>query len=123
MKYILAVDDEQLNLNIIDELLSDDYEVHTAIDGVECLKSIEKRIPDLLLLDVGMPKLNGLEVCKKLREQEKYKDLPIIFLSAFAAEEDMIAGINAGADKYISKPFKPIELLDIVNLMLDNEKS
>ena len=121
MKYILAVDDEQLNLNIINELLSDDYEVHTAEDGVECLKSIEKRTPDLLLLDVGMPKLNGLDVCKKLREQQKYKNLPIIFLSAFAAEEDMVAGINAGADKYISKPFKPLELLDIVNLMLNNE--
>lgn len=115
MKYILAADDEQLNLNIIIEILEDDYEIQAVTDGIDCLKALEKRTPDLLLLDVSMPGLSGLEVCKKIREQEKYNDLPIIFLSAFAAEENIESGLNAGGTQYISKPFKPFELLDVVN--------
>lgn len=115
MKYILAADDEEMNLDILEEILSDDYEVNFVENGRECLKSIEKRIPDLLLLDVAMPEMDGIEVCHELRKSEATKDLIIIVLSGFASESSINEAMNAGANKYITKPFLPNELLDIVS--------
>ena len=115
MKYILAADDEEINRDIIEEILEDDYEINCVNDGTECLNSIAQRIPDLLLLDVGMPGLDGLEVCKQLRAEEKTKDLPIFLLSGYAAKENISVGLEAGANRYISKPFTPAELLDAIS--------
>lgn len=118
MKYILAADDEPTNLLIIEEALMDDYEVDTVTDGAECLASINNRIPDLLLVDVAMPNIDGIEVCQKLRSDEKYKDLPIIMLSGFAAKEDIDRGKEAGANDYFTKPFEPSVLREIVKKYL-----
>lgn len=114
MKYILAADDEPVNRDIIEETLEDDYEVVCVEDGLECLKSIEGRIPDLLLLDVAMPGMDGIEVCRKLRADERTTDIPIFMLSGFAANEHIEKGMEAGADKYITKPFIPTDLIKVI---------
>ncbi|MDH5393531.1 MAG: response regulator [Gammaproteobacteria bacterium] len=120
MKYILAADDEAINRDIIEEILEDDYEVKCVEDGAECIESIKSRIPDLLLLDVGMPGMDGLEVCRVLRQSQATKDLPIFLLSGYAAKEDISSGLEAGADQYISKPFSPLELQQAVQNCLAN---
>lgn len=116
MKYILVADDEDINRDIIVDILEDNYEIKCVADGIECLESIEERIPDLLLLDVGMPNMDGLEVCKRLRAMDKTKDLSIFLVSGYAANENVTAGLNSGADKYITKPFAPKELLRLIEV-------
>ncbi|MDH5473356.1 MAG: response regulator [Gammaproteobacteria bacterium] len=111
MKYILAADDEPVNREIIEEILADDYEVVCVEDGLQCLQSIAKRVPDMLLLDVAMPVMDGFEVCKKLRSETSTRDLPIFMVSGFASTEHINKGLQAGANKYITKPFIPCDLL------------
>lgn len=120
MKYILAADDEPVNRLIIDEALVDDYEIKCVEDGQSCLHSIAERVPDLLLLDVAMPGIDGIEVCQKLRADEKTRDLPIIMLSGFASKEHVEKGMDVGADNYITKPFEPTELRDAIKSMIGN---
>lgn len=119
MKYILAADDEEINREILLEIIEDDYEVKCVVNGEDCLKSIEERMPDLLLLDVGMPGIDGIEVCKRLRLNEKSKALPIFLLSGYASKDNISTGLNAGANKYISKPFRPSELIAAIEDVLD----
>lgn len=114
MKYILLVDDEPINIEIMEVILTDDYEIQSAENGIECLKSIDKRVPDLLLLDIAMPEMDGIEVCKALRSNEKTKKLPIVIVSGFATEEYMTNAREAGANDYITKPYKPEKLLHVV---------
>ena len=105
MKYILAADDDPLNQLFLTEVLGRNYEVEIVVDGVACLESIRNRVPDLLLLDVSMPKMNGLDVCRAIRDNAAIKSLPVIILSAAASQEDIARGKDAGADAYITKPF------------------
>ena len=114
MKYILAADDEPMNLEIMQMILMDDYELKCVENGVECLKSIEERLPDLLLLDFAMPEMDGLEVCKRLRSNPETKNLPIVMVSGYASKEHIENGFKAGVDDYITKPFKPEEILKAV---------
>ena len=118
MKYILAADDEEINREIILEIIEDDYEIKCVVNGEECLKSIAERIPDLLLLDVGMPGIDGIEVCKRLRADEKTRSLPIFLLSGYASKDNIATGLDAGANKYISKPFRPSELISAIEGLL-----
>lgn len=104
-KYILIADDEPLNQSVFREMLIDDYEIHIVGDGKQCLDSVEERIPDLLLLDISMPNMNGIEVCQKLREREDTKNLPIVLVSAYASADDHARGLAVGATDYVSKPF------------------
>lgn len=115
MKYILAADDDEINRNILEEILSDDYEISLVENGIECMESIAKRIPDLLLLDVSMPEMNGLEVCSRLRENNDTKNLPILMLSGFASEESINNAIAVGATYYLTKPFMPDELAKLIS--------
>lgn len=114
MKYILAADDEPMNLEIMQMILMDKYELHCVENGVECLESIEKRLPDLLLLDFAMPEMNGLEVCEHLRSQERTENLPIIMVSGYASKEHISKGFKAGVNEYVTKPFKSEQLLKVV---------
>ena len=118
MKYILIADDEKQNQNILEEILMDDYEFSCVSDGIECISSIENRIPDLLLLDASMPRMDGYEVCKILRSNNLTKNIPIVFLSGFASQESIDKGFEAGVDKYITKPFSPAELFKVVDSLL-----
>lgn len=120
MKYILAADDEPMNQMIIQEALNDKYEIICVNNGSECLESIEQRIPDLLLLDLSMPDVDGLEVCKTLRAKDNMKNLPIFVLSGFATKEHRELVLGAGANEFITKPFGIAELREAVSSVLDD---
>jgi len=117
--YILAVDDEELNLIILDELLGDKYEISFVKNGLCCLESVNERIPDLILMDVNMPTMSGLEACSRLKKHPSTTHLPIIMLSALACEDESQSGLDVGADAYISKPFDENQLLDALHLYLN----
>jgi class 3 adenylate cyclase/CheY-like chemotaxis protein len=116
---ILIVDDEPFNLDLLEqELMEYDYVLERAIDGVGALEKTESFKPDVILLDFMMPKMNGLEVVKRLRASKQYKGIPVILLTAKATQEDKVAGLDAGADDYVTKPFDSFELLARVRAML-----
>lgn len=115
-KKILIVDDEAMIRRILStRLIMVGYDVVLATDGVEALEAFKKEKPDLIVLDVMMPQLNGLEVCEELR---KFSDVPIIMLTALSDVADRIAGLQMGADDYLPKPFSPKELEERINAIL-----
>jgi adenylate cyclase len=116
---ILIVDDEPFNLDLLEqELMEYDYVIERANDGVEALEKTASFKPDVILLDFMMPRMNGLEVVKRLREDQEHKGIPVILLTAKATQEDKVAGLDAGADDYVTKPFDAIELLARVRAMM-----
>ena len=109
---ILIVDDTEQNLEVLGNLLSENnYDLAIATNGIEAIESINTTIPDLVLLDVMMPEIDGFETCKRIKQQERTKDLPIIFLTAKVETEDIIRGFHVGGIDYITKPFRKEELL------------
>lgn len=116
-KTILVVDDEKEIADLIEiHLISQDYNVLKASNGQEAIKLLEKSDVDLVLLDVMMPKMDGLETLKKIRE--KKWTVPVIMVTAKTSETDKIAGLTIGADDYVTKPIKPLELLARVKAQL-----
>lgn len=115
---ILIVDDTPENIDILVELL-EDFDKKIAINGVDALETAFEDPPDLILLDIMMPEMDGYEVCVKLRQSEKTKDVPIIFLTAKTEKEDIIKGFEAGGQDYITKPFDARELLERVKTQLE----
>jgi two-component system, cell cycle response regulator len=108
---LLIVDDIPKNLQVLAGHLSDEpYELTMATSGEAALKAVKHNKPDLILLDVSMPGLNGYEVCKILKEDDKYSTIPILFLTAHNEVEDKLKGFEAGAVDYITKPFNQAEL-------------
>ena len=119
MTYILAVDDDpEILVTLRHALKRDDYEVATATSGDEALDSVYQRNPDLLILDIRMPGLNGIDLCKMLRNDPRYISLPILFLTANNRTDDVVEGLEAGADDYVKKPFELIELRARVHALL-----
>ena len=117
---ILIVDDNPRNIQVLGTVLSGKgYNIIIANDGVQTLKSVEKIIPDLILLDINMPNMDGFETCKKLKESEIYSEIPVIFLTARTETEDIIRGFQYGAVDYITKPFNTAELLARVRTHLE----
>jgi DNA-binding response OmpR family regulator len=111
-KKILIVDDEPDALELIEfNLRADGFDVSSAADGAEALKKARALSPDLVVLDIMLPEMDGLEVCKILRNDTKTAAIPIIMLTARAAELDRVLGLELGADDYITKPFSPRELV------------
>ena len=104
---ILTVDDTVTNIEVVKGVLSDEYLVQAALSGEVALKIVSKRKPDLILLDVMMPEMDGYEVCKRLKENEETRDIPVIFLTAKSQEEDETKGLSLGAVDYITKPISP----------------
>jgi len=112
---ILAVDDSPTILEMIKAILqSGGYDVITAADGAEALETARAEIPDLILLDVMLPKLDGYRVCRLLKFDQKYKSIPIIMLTAKTEEQSMATGIRTGANQYLTKPIEPEKLLAAV---------
>ena len=115
-KKVLIVDDEADILEIISyNLIKEGYEVQTAKNGIEALDKIGPFKPDLIILDIMMPKMSGVEVCKIIRSRPEYNDTLIIFLTALNDESSQIQGLETGADDYISKPISPKVLVSRVN--------
>jgi DNA-binding NtrC family response regulator len=109
---ILVVDDTPANLRLLSELLTQHgYSVRPASDGALALKSVAAKIPDLILLDVSMPDLDGYEVCRRLKADEQNRRIPVIFISAFGDTQQKVKGFESGAVDYITKPFESEEVL------------
>ena len=116
---ILIVDDEPFNLDLLEQELTDQgYVIERANDGAEALQKVPSFLPDLILLDYMMPKMNGIEVVKQLKQDERYKGIPVSLLTAKASQEDKVRGLDAGADDYVVKPFESFELLARVRSMM-----
>ncbi|MEO1353834.1 MAG: response regulator [Cyanobacteria bacterium J06635_15] len=116
---ILVVDDTPANLEVISEALTDaGYEVATALSGDRALKQIQHRAPDLILLDIQMPGIDGFETCRQLKENPKTADIPIIFMTALSDAESKVKAFNIGAVDYVTKPFQEKEVLARVNTHL-----
>jgi two-component system sensor histidine kinase/response regulator len=118
---ILVVDDIQSNVEFITDILSSipDIDIHGMNDGFEALSYVNKNKPDLILLDVSMPKIDGFEVCQKLKSSPEFSSIPIIFLTARVQKEDIVKGFELGAVDYIAKPFNVSELLSRVKTHLE----
>lgn len=115
-KRVLIVDDDQKTVELVKLYLNrDGYRVLTAYDGIEALRQARERHPDLIVLDLMLPGMDGLEVCRTLREES---DVPIIMLTAKTTEQDKLTGLDLGADDYVTKPFSPKELAARVRALL-----
>jgi two-component system cell cycle response regulator len=122
---ILVVDDNVQNVELLQEILhANGYTVTTAYDGVEALEKVSKEKPDLLLLDIMMPKMDGYQVCEALRNDEETKDIPIIFVTAKTEVKDWTHAIfNMGANSYITKPINAKKLTEKVKSVLKMKHS
>jgi putative two-component system response regulator len=114
MKKVLIVDDNQTNLRILEEVLAGDYRLQFANNGVEALRMASDFQPSIILLDVMMPKMDGLTVCRRLRQLPGLRDAVIIMMSAKAMPSEQAAGIDAGANAYLTKPFDEMELVTLL---------
>ena len=118
-KHVLLVEDEpDLNETISFNLDSEGYEVTSTFNGKDALNAIEKKKPDLILLDLMLPDMSGLEICRELRSSKKTKKIPIMMVTAKGEEVDRIVGFELGADDYIVKPFSIREFMLRVSAML-----
>lgn len=117
---ILVVDDNKRNLQVVGNILHEEqYKVAMAINGPTALKLAAQLKPDLVLLDIMMPEMDGFEVCKKLKENDETREIPVIFLTAKVETVDVVEGFNLGGVDYITKPFKQKELLVRIKTHLD----
>jgi len=115
--HVLIADDEPLNLELMEEILEDDFHVNTVTSGQACLAFLQENKPDILLLDVAMPNMDGYDVCREIKANDDLT-LPVIFVSARGAIEDRLTGYEAGGDDYLVKPFNCDELLAKVQNMV-----
>ncbi len=116
---ILLVDDEQDILDLLSyNLEKEGYDVYTAHNGIKCLEIARQIIPDIILLDVMMPEMDGMEACKEIRDDDRLKNVIVAFLTARNEDYSQIAGFDSGADDYISKPIKTRVLISRVKALL-----
>ena len=114
-KKILVVDDDEMVLIALEELLrSRGHEPKTVPGGLEALDALSQEAFDLVILDIIMPGMDGYEVCRKIRQEEKWQKLPVIMLTAMSSEEDRRKGETAGADLFLPKPISPQRLLSLI---------
>jgi len=104
---ILIVDDQALYIKALNEILQDDYSINGVTSGREALETVHAQPPDIILLDIMMPGMDGYEVCRRLKNEEKTKDIPVIFITALEETTEEEKGLRIGAVDYISKPIKP----------------
>lgn len=120
MKRILVVDDDEMNLKMAKYILEQKkYIVSTASSGMECLTTLKNRMIDLILLDVEMPIMNGIKTLENIRKQEEYDNIPVMFLTADASEDTVIAAGKLGVVGYVKKPYMPQEFLERVEKALN----
>ena len=123
MSTILVVEDSKTQRQVISDLLkSSGLEVTVAYDGQDALDKLEEGIidPDLVVLDIVMPRMNGYELCRRLKNDKKTENVPVVMCSTKGEEFDRYWGMKQGADAYIAKPFEPVELIGTVKQLLRN---
>lgn len=119
---VMAVDDDHVIRGLIAvNLEMEGHEVLTAVDGADALLQVRRRRPDLILLDVMMPNVDGWQVAETLKRQRDTHQIPIVFLSARAMENDVKKGMDLGVQAYVTKPFDPIDLMNLVNDLLGRQ--
>lgn len=116
---ILAVDDTELNIDIIVNALQDNYDLRVAMKGSEALRLIHEELPDLILLDINMPEMDGFEVCQKIKQIPGAEDIPVIFVSANSHLESKIKAFELGGVDYIVKPYNVFEIKSRINTQLE----
>jgi two-component system phosphate regulon response regulator PhoB len=120
MPRVLVVDDDPQVLKLLHvNFEMEGYDVVSATNGEEALAAVVKERPDVVVCDVMMPGMDGLEVVRRLKADDATAKLPVVLLSAKALRGDVRSGLDAGADEYVTKPFDPSELLDVVGRLLD----
>lgn len=121
-KIILAVDDEKHILRLVQiNLEKAGYEVHTATNGQEALEKVKACRPDMVVMDVMMPIMDGFEALKELKSHPETARIPVIMLTAKAQDADVFHGWQSGADLYLTKPFNPLELLTFVKRIFESQ--
>ena len=116
---ILCVDDEAVNLSLLEAILDrNGYQVICVSNGIDALLRIKGQQIDLVIMDVTMPGMDGLEVCRKIKEDQKLRSIPVIIVTSLSAKQDRIRGIEAGAEEFVSKPFDPTDVLARIKLLL-----
>lgn len=122
-RLVLVVDDDPHTRNLLRDLCeASGYRVVQAEDGVECLEKLPKENPDMVLLDLMMPRKDGFAVLKSMRDDARYKDIPVIVLTAMGDMDGKIRGMELGADDYVTKPFNPREVLARVRALLRRQQ-
>jgi len=117
--YIIAVDDDLEVLETLGRVLQrENLEVSLASSGKDALRLLEQRVPNLMILDIIMPGMDGITICQRLRADPRYVSLPILFLTAKGSTDDVVAGLDAGADDYVIKPFELAELRARIHALL-----
>ena len=120
---VLIVDDTETNVDILVDTLGEDYDIAVAMDGESALEAVEEELPDLILLDIMMPDMDGYEVCKRLKDNPKTADIPVIFLSALTEADEKQKGLKLGAVDFLTKPFNPSVIQDKVRKHLTASKN
>ncbi|MCE5300100.1 MAG: response regulator [Spirochaetia bacterium] len=113
-KKVVVADDEPFILAALQDTLSEAYSVHTASNGAEAIKVAQKVMPDLIILDVMMPEMDGLEACRNIKRDKLTSGIPVILLTAKGQITDIEKGFKSGADAYVVKPFSPARLIEKV---------
>ncbi len=119
---ILSVDDEPMNQMVIEEIMEDKYELKLVYSGEECLEQVESFAPDVILLDISMPGIDGYTTCEKLKQNNATRLIPVIFVSALTSTEERLRGYEVGAEDYIPKPYDHDELLKKIERCLENRQ-
>jgi len=121
---ILIVDDNPRNIQILTHMLKKEgFKIAIAMDGIQAIGVLEETHPDLILLDVMMPKMDGYETCEKIKADPQTKEIPVIFLSAKSQTEDIVKGLEVGGVDYVTKPFNAVELLARVRTQVELKKA
>ncbi len=121
MAKVLAVDDDPVIQRLLQvNLEMEGYDVQLASDGEEALEKVRSFRPDLVLLDVMMPKKDGWQVCEEIKADPRLEGTPVVFLSARAQDSDIQRGADLGVEAYVTKPFDPIDLVELVAELIEN---
>ncbi len=123
MERILIIDDSRITQALISEIFTGKYELDFQSDGVSGIVAAHENFPDLILLDIHMPKMDGYEVCRLLKQDEKTREIPIIFLTSLDSEVEKVKGFEAGAEDYVVKPFYREELQARVKVHLASRRA
>jgi len=120
---ILVVDDDLITVKLLQKLITNkDYRAETGRNGEDCLKMAKELSPDIILLDISMPVMDGIEACKILKEEDSTKDIPVIFITSYTDDDTLNAAFSAGGTDYIRKPVNSVELMVRIKSVLTQQK-